>query len=56
MTLTAQEAGTIRHTKRAGAVLEAGCILAKLDLDDPSKVHKPVLFTKGIIKQNNSII
>ena len=47
MTLTAQESGTIRHVKRAGAVLEAGCILAKLDLEDPSLVHRAELFTKG---------
>ena len=47
MTLTTQESGIIRHVKRAGAVLEAGCILAKLDLDDPSRVHRAELFTRG---------
>lgn len=47
MTLTTQESGVIRHVKRAGAVLEAGCILARLDLDDPTRVHRAELFTKG---------
>lgn len=47
MTLTTQESGEIRHVKRAGAVLEAGCILARLDLDDPSRVHRADLYTKG---------
>lgn len=47
MTLTTQESGIIRHAKRAGAVLEAGCILARLDLDDPSLVHRAELYTKG---------
>ena len=47
MTLHTQESGTIHHVKRAGAVLDAGCILAKLDLDDPSRVHRAELFTKG---------
>ena len=47
MTLHTQESGIIRHVKRAGAVLEAGCILARLDLDDPSRVHRAELFTRG---------
>ncbi|KAI1309415.1 Acetyl-CoA carboxylase [Halotydeus destructor] len=47
MTLTAQENGMIRHVKRAGAVLEAGCILARLDLDDPTRVNRAELYTKG---------
>ena len=47
MTLTSQESGLIRHVKRAGAVLEAGCILARLDLDDPTRVHRAELFTEG---------
>ena len=44
MTLTSQESGILRHTKRSGAVLEGGCILAKLDLDDPSRVNRAVLY------------
>uniref|UniRef100_A0A673HVL7 acetyl-CoA carboxylase n=1 Tax=Sinocyclocheilus rhinocerous TaxID=307959 RepID=A0A673HVL7_9TELE len=45
MTLTASESGCIHYVKRAGAVLEPGCIIAKLQLDDPSRVQQAVLFT-----------
>jgi len=47
MTLTTQESGVVHHIKRSGAVLEAGSILAKLDLDDPTRVHRAELFTRG---------
>lgn len=47
MTLTTQESGIVHHIKRSGAVLEAGSILAKLDLDDPTRVHRADLFTRG---------
>lgn len=47
MTLTSQESGTLNHVKRSGAVLEAGSILARLDLNDPSRVHRAELYTKG---------
>ncbi|KAJ6219257.1 hypothetical protein RDWZM_005069 [Blomia tropicalis] len=47
MTLTTQESGILQHVKRSGAVLEAGSILARLDLDDPSRVHRAELYTKG---------
>uniref|UniRef100_A0A8C1VHU6 acetyl-CoA carboxylase n=1 Tax=Cyprinus carpio TaxID=7962 RepID=A0A8C1VHU6_CYPCA len=43
MTLTASESGCIHYVKRAGAVLEPGCIIGKLQLDDPSRVQQ--LFT-----------
>ncbi|KAB1255557.1 Acetyl-CoA carboxylase 2 [Camelus dromedarius] len=39
MTLTVQESGRVKYIKRPGAVLEAGCVVARLELDDPSKVH-----------------
>lgn len=39
MTLNVQESGRVKYIKRPGAVLEAGCVVAKLELDDPSKVH-----------------
>lgn len=39
MTLSVQEGGCVRYLKRPGAVLEAGCVVARLELDDPSKVH-----------------
>ena len=47
MTLTTQESGVVHHVKRSGAVLEAGTVLARLDLDDPTRVHRAELFTKG---------
>lgn len=40
MTLTAAESGCIHYVKRAGAVLEPGCVIAKLQLDDPSRVQQ----------------
>lgn len=39
MTLNVQESGLVKYIKRPGAVLEAGCVVARLELDDPSKVH-----------------
>ncbi|XP_060534242.1 acetyl-CoA carboxylase isoform X2 [Cylas formicarius] len=44
MTLTSNEAGVITFTKRPGAVLDAGSILATLELEDPSLVTKAVLY------------
>lgn len=41
MTLAVEEAGRLHYIKRPGALLEAGCVIARLELDDPSKV-KPV--------------
>lgn len=41
MTLTVEESGRVRYIKRPGALLEAGCVIARLELDDPTKV-KPV--------------
>ncbi|GAB5579140.1 acetyl-CoA carboxylase 2 isoform X1 [Prionailurus iriomotensis] len=43
MTLNVQESGRVKYIKRAGAVLEAGCVVAKLELDDPSKVRPKIL-------------
>ncbi|KAF8785887.1 Acetyl-CoA carboxylase like protein [Argiope bruennichi] len=45
MTLTINESGCIHFVKRPGAVLEAGTILARLELDDPSQMKKAQLFT-----------
>ncbi|XP_004636404.1 acetyl-CoA carboxylase 2 [Octodon degus] len=39
MALSVQESGVVKYVKRPGAVLEAGCVVARLELDDPSKVH-----------------
>lgn len=41
MTLAVEEAGRVHYVKRPGALLEAGCVIARLELDDPTKV-KPV--------------
>lgn len=41
MTLAVEEAGRLHYIKRPGELLEAGCVIACLQLDDPSKV-KPV--------------
>ncbi|KAK1328437.1 hypothetical protein QTO34_012010 [Cnephaeus nilssonii] len=45
MTLNVQESGRVKYIKRPGAVLEAGCVVARLELDDPSKVHPAKPFT-----------
>lgn len=38
MTVTTSEAGTLFYVKRPGAILEAGTVIAHLELDDPSLV------------------
>ncbi|XP_012813279.2 acetyl-CoA carboxylase 1 isoform X2 [Xenopus tropicalis] len=43
MTLTAVESGCIHYVKRPGAALEPGCVIAKLQLDDPSRVQQAEL-------------
>ncbi|XP_036076250.1 acetyl-CoA carboxylase 2 isoform X1 [Rousettus aegyptiacus] len=45
MALNVQESGCVKYIKRPGAVLEAGCVVAKLELDDPSKVRPAEPFT-----------
>lgn len=47
MALTVTESGCVYHLKRPGAVLNAGDIIARMDLDDPSIVTKAQLFTGG---------
>ncbi|XP_050426014.1 acetyl-CoA carboxylase isoform X3 [Adelges cooleyi] len=42
MTLTATENGRVFYNKRPGAVLDAGSLIATLELDDPSLVTKAV--------------
>ncbi|XP_018332454.1 acetyl-CoA carboxylase isoform X2 [Agrilus planipennis] len=44
MTLTATESGSIFFCKRPGAVLDAGSVIATLELDDPSLVTKAQLY------------
>ncbi|XP_064582783.1 acetyl-CoA carboxylase 2 isoform X1 [Zonotrichia leucophrys gambelii] len=45
MTLTVEEAGKLNYVKRPGTLLEAGCVIARLQLDDPSKVKPAQPFT-----------
>lgn len=47
MTLTVNESGCVYHLKRPGAVLNAGDIIARLDLDDASIVTKAQLYDQG---------
>uniref|UniRef100_A0A3P8VUQ0 acetyl-CoA carboxylase n=1 Tax=Cynoglossus semilaevis TaxID=244447 RepID=A0A3P8VUQ0_CYNSE len=48
MTLTTAESGCIHYVKRAGAALEPGCVIAKLQLDDPSRVQQAELHTGAL--------
>ncbi|XP_067328121.1 acetyl-CoA carboxylase 1 isoform X1 [Anolis sagrei] len=48
MTLTAAESGCIHYVKRAGAALDPGCVIAKLQLDDPSRVQQAELHTGAL--------
>ncbi|XP_077165163.1 acetyl-CoA carboxylase 2 isoform X1 [Paroedura picta] len=51
MVLEVGEAGTIHYMKRPGTLLEAGCVIARLELDDPGKVHVAQLYTGGLPPQ-----
>lgn len=44
MTVTASEAGSVFYAKRPGAVLDAGDIIAHLELDDASLITKAQLY------------
>ncbi|XP_071044333.1 acetyl-CoA carboxylase isoform X1 [Parasteatoda tepidariorum] len=52
MTLTVNESGCIHFVKRPGAVLEAGSILARLELDDPTQMKRAQLFT-GVLPNDD---
>ncbi|XP_033978244.1 acetyl-CoA carboxylase isoform X1 [Trematomus bernacchii] len=45
MTLTVHQSGCVNFVKRPGAVLQQGCVVARLDLDDPSSIHRVELNT-----------
>uniref|UniRef100_A0A665XCX2 acetyl-CoA carboxylase n=1 Tax=Echeneis naucrates TaxID=173247 RepID=A0A665XCX2_ECHNA len=51
MTLTVQQSGCIHFVKRPGAVLVPGCVVAHVDLDDPSSVHRVELNTATLPPQ-----
>ncbi|XP_028850871.1 acetyl-CoA carboxylase 2 isoform X3 [Denticeps clupeoides] len=54
MALAVQESGCVQFVKRPGAVLEAGCIVARLKLDDPSCIH-PVELNTSILPPQESL-
>ncbi|XP_064793859.1 acetyl-CoA carboxylase-like isoform X4 [Oncorhynchus masou masou] len=51
MTLTVVESGCVHYVKRHGAVLEPGCVVARLDLDDPSNIQPVELNTASFPAQ-----
>ncbi|XP_047447248.1 acetyl-CoA carboxylase isoform X2 [Mugil cephalus] len=51
MTLTVHQSGCIHFVKRPGAVLESGCVMAHIDLDDPSSILKVELNTATLPPQ-----
>ncbi|XP_023198872.1 acetyl-CoA carboxylase 2 isoform X2 [Xiphophorus maculatus] len=51
MTLTVPQSGCIHFVKRPGAVLEPGCVTARMELDDPSSIHKVELNTATLPPQ-----
>uniref|UniRef100_A0A8C3KG99 acetyl-CoA carboxylase n=1 Tax=Calidris pygmaea TaxID=425635 RepID=A0A8C3KG99_9CHAR len=51
MTLVVEESGRVHYVKRPGALLEAGCVIARLELDDPTKVKPAQPFTEGLPAQ-----
>ncbi|KAM6965705.1 acetyl-CoA carboxylase 2 [Aplochiton taeniatus] len=51
MTLTVQESGCVKFVKRPGAVLQSGCVVACMNLDDPSSIHPVELNTASLPAQ-----
>eukprot|EP00063_Salmo_salar_P052735 XP_014027570.1 PREDICTED: acetyl-CoA carboxylase-like isoform X2 [Salmo salar] len=51
MTLTVVESGCVHYVKRHGAVLEPGCVVARMDLDNPSSIHPVELNTAPLPAQ-----
>ncbi|XP_077570345.1 acetyl-CoA carboxylase-like [Stigmatopora nigra] len=52
MALTVEQAGHIHFIKRPGAVLESGCMMAHINLDDPSSIHRVELNTGTLPPQH----
>ncbi|KAF4012060.1 hypothetical protein G4228_003352 [Cervus hanglu yarkandensis] len=50
MTLTAAESGCIHYVKRPGAALDPGCVIAKMQLDNPSKVQQVKDWVERLMK------
>ncbi|KAM4577442.1 acetyl-CoA carboxylase isoform 2-T3 [Odontesthes bonariensis] len=51
MTLTVLQSGCIHFVKRPGAVLQPGCLVAHIALDDPSSIHRVELNTATLPPQ-----
>ncbi|XP_008416946.1 acetyl-CoA carboxylase isoform X2 [Poecilia reticulata] len=51
MSLTVSQSGCIHFVKRPGAVLEPGCVMARMDLDDSSSIHRVELNTATLPPQ-----
>ncbi|XP_048411956.1 acetyl-CoA carboxylase 2 isoform X2 [Stegostoma tigrinum] len=56
MALAVEESGCVHYVKRPGACLEQGCIVAKMELDDPKKLHTAHLHTGVFPPQQSSAI
>lgn len=52
MTLTSPESGCVFHQKRPGAVLDAGTLVARLELDDPSLVTRALKYEGPFVDSN----
>jgi biotin carboxylase/acetyl-CoA carboxylase carboxyltransferase component/biotin carboxyl carrier protein len=49
MPVLSPEAGVIHHVQPEGSILEAGSLIARMDLDDPSRVFKAEEFTGTLV-------
>ncbi|XP_060699469.1 acetyl-CoA carboxylase 2 isoform X2 [Hemiscyllium ocellatum] len=54
MALAVEESGCVHYVKRPGACLEQGSIVAKMELDDPKKLHTAHLHT-GVFASQQSL-
>lgn len=55
MTLSANESGSVFYVKRPGAVLDAGSLIATLELDDASLVTKVNVLKQCILNLSLSV-
>jgi acetyl-CoA carboxylase/biotin carboxylase 1 len=56
MTLTCSESGCINYCKRPGAVLDSGALIARLDLDDASKINTAQVFSGKFYTSEGSVV
>ncbi|GCB65673.1 hypothetical protein scyTo_0007767 [Scyliorhinus torazame] len=56
MALAVEESGCVHYLKRPGACLEQGCVIAKMELDDPKKLHTAHLHTGTFVPQQSLAI